>query len=193
MKGQIMQMKKLKFKIVGVSPLLMHNGQTADPQNEWSRRIKEISKRRNKTDADYDALAKLEWQAGLYLSDGKPCIPGEVMEAALAEGAKKLRLGKSAKAGLWCETDALLEYKGPKDVAKLWANGTFSLTIGVRVQRNKVMRTRPRFQEWAATVEVQYDPDIFDEGQVRQIVEITGGVGLMDWRPKFGRYETKAA
>lgn len=35
--------KKLKFQITGVSPLLLHNGQLADPMNKFSQAMKKIS------------------------------------------------------------------------------------------------------------------------------------------------------
>jgi hypothetical protein len=54
------------------------------------------------------------------------------------------------------------------------------------------MRTRPIFEEWAANVEVMYNPDLVDKAEVIQWMEVAGyEVGLMDWRPKYGRFNSE--
>jgi hypothetical protein len=180
----------LNFEIKGVAPLIMHNGQTADPLSKFSKMIKQISSKRNKTDADYEELARLEWYAGLYLQDGKPCIPGEVLEATFSNSAKRRKLGKQAQAGLICAGNYQLIYEGPDDVNVLWENHAFRLTVGVRIKGNRIMRTRPIFRKWASQIEVQFDSSMLNGSQVEEIVRIAGEeVGLMDWRPKFGRFE----
>ena len=184
-------MNKLTFHITGESPLLMHNGQLADPLNKWTRALKEVSSKRAKTDADYEEMARLEYMGGLYINGDGPCIPGEVMEGALngkGGAARKHKMGKQAAAGLYC-ADANLEYDGPRDPKELWESGEFVLRNGVKVGTARVMRTRPMFKEWAATVTVYFDPHQLNEAQVVQFMEIAGTeVGLMDWRPKFGRF-----
>jgi hypothetical protein len=77
------------------------------------------------------------------LINGQVCLPGEIMEAHLVEAAKKLKKGQQAKAGLFCDGTFPLVYPGPADLEDLWADQTFRLTTGVRVQRNRIMRTRP--------------------------------------------------
>ena len=39
----------MKFKIEGISPLLMHNEQLADPLNAFAQQVAEISSKRKKT------------------------------------------------------------------------------------------------------------------------------------------------
>ena len=107
--------KPLKFKITGVAPLLMHNGQTADPLNPHSRAIAEITSKRKKTEADYAEAARREWYAGLYLHGSHPCIPAEAIEAALVKGAMKEKQGPAAKARLIIGDNRWLLYKGPRD------------------------------------------------------------------------------
>lgn len=181
--------KSLTFKIVGASPLLMHNGQLADPLNSFSRKMKEVSGKRMKTDADFEELARLEWHGSLYLSNGKPCIPGYVLEATLIDAARKRKRGKQAQAGIICPDNYDLIYDGGAPIEQLWVNPDYRLTVGARIQRNRIMRTRPKFNEWSAKIEVRYDPLMLNEGEIKQIVQLAGEeVGLMDWRPKFGRF-----
>jgi hypothetical protein len=188
-----MAYQTLPFRLISAAPLLCHNGQLADPLNDLARQMKKISGKRNKTDTDLEELARLEWYGSLYLDDGRrPCLPGEVLEAAFVEAAKRQRRGKQAQAGILCPSNYLLEYDGPVNLDELWERPEFRLTVRVRVKQNRVMRPRPRFPTWAATIEVQYDPALLNANEVREIVQRTGSeVGLGDWRPRFGRFEAQ--
>ena len=185
-----MEYKRLTFKIRGVSPLVMHNGQLADPLNKHAKEMRKISGKRKKTEADFEQLAKLEWFGSLYLSGGVPCIPGEVLEAGFIEASRKSRRGQQAKAGIVSDGFWPLEFGGVKEPERLWENEEYRLTVGVRIQKNRIMRTRPIFREWAATVHLDYLDDQLDKGEIIETMGILGRVvGLGDWRPRFGRFD----
>lgn len=182
--------ERATYQIKGVSPLLQHNGQLADPLNKWAKEMKKISGKRAKTEADFAELARLEFMGGLYLHNGEPCLPGELLEAAFVEGAKKLRKGQQAKAGIIVDGFASLAYDGPRKPDELWEDESFRLTAGVRVQRNRVMRTRPIFRDWSVQVDVDFMPDVLNKTDIDEIVAACGRVvGLGDWRPRFGRFD----
>jgi len=134
-------------KITGVVPLITHNGRTVDPCDPFSRRLKELNKTRKKTDDDYERIARVEYEAGLYLDDqGRPSIPGICVEAMLIGGAKKSKDGPRAKAGIFVSQEYIpIEYSGPKDVDGLWANENFRNRARVKIQSNSIMRVRPMF------------------------------------------------
>jgi len=182
----------LKFRITGAAPLIMHNGQTADPMNVYTRAIKEISGKRKKMDADFEEMARLEWMAGLYLHKGEPCIPDYVLEAALigrGGAARSQKMGKESAAGMFVMKNFPLEYDGPREPAELWRDENFRLVRKVRIGQSSIMRTRPIFHEWSANVEVEFNTDFLNTDHIRQWMEIAGTrVGLMDWRPKCGRF-----
>jgi len=180
-------------RITGATPLLMHNGLLADPLNPITKLMKQISGKRDKTEADFAELSRLEWYGGLYSQDGRPCIPGEMIEAMMLEASRKKKKGPQAKAGLIVPLNALLEYEGPQDIDEMWKSGQFIHKIGVRVQKNKVIRTRPIFSQWAATIEIHYLPSLLNKSDIAGFIETAGEiVGLGDWRPKFGRFEVEA-
>src|SRR5688572_8352761 len=127
--------KPLEFHIVGVAPLLMHNGQLADPLNKWAKAMKKITAKRKKTDEDYEELSRLEFEGGLYLDDDlAPCIPGINLEGCLVDGAKKSKLGEQFKAAVMIVDNWPLLYSGPRAVEELWAHGGFRDTrrAGIR-------------------------------------------------------------
>lgn len=173
------------------TPLLMHNGQLADPLNPLAKDLARLTSKRKKTEADHLELRRCEWFGGLYVDDaGHPCLPGEVLEAALVEGAKKFRMGKAAKGGFVVFGNFRLDYKGPKTADELWKTGRFIKSCGVRVKQNRVIRSRPEFKEWSCTFEVGWNPEIFkDQEEVLEIIAAAGKSGIGDWRPKFGRFE----
>ena len=59
-----MSEKFYQCKIRSLSPLIMHNGQLADPFNHFSKAKKEITGKRAKTDADMMEIARLDWFGG---------------------------------------------------------------------------------------------------------------------------------
>src|SRR5258708_890598 len=149
-----MQYSKLKLRIRGVSPLLMHNGQTVDPLNSFRKAFARISGKRAKTESDLEQMAKIEFLGSLYLHDGVPCLPGEVVEAAFIEGAKKQKRGPQAKAGVLSDGFWPIAYDGPRLPEELWRDERFRLSVGVRVQRNRIMRMRPIFRKWESNIEL---------------------------------------
>ena len=184
--------KTLTFRITGAAPLLMHNGQLADPANEFSKSMRKISSKRDKTDADFEELARLEWHGSLYLAEGKPCLPGEILEAAFVAAAKKQKKGKQAQAGIFCPDSYPLIYDGVRNPQELWADKQYQYKVGARVQQNRVMRTRPIFRNWSCKIQVQYDDSLLNEEEVKHIVRVTGEiVGVGDWRPKYGRFKVE--
>jgi hypothetical protein len=190
----------VQIQLRGVSPLLCHNGQTADPRNTYAKAMKAVSGKRKKTDADYDEMARLEWLAGLYRIDGDLVIPDYVLESAMIKGAMKSKRGPQAKCGLFFTEHALLEFDGKPDaitddtLAEMFASGQFTHTIGVKVGMAKVMRTRPIFRNWSISLYAQYDPDVLNLRDVDEIATDAGKlVGIGDWRPKHGRFDAEVA
>lgn len=183
--------KNIEIEIKGVAPIILHNGQTADPLNKFSRAIKEISGKRNKTDADHEKMARLEWEAGLYMDlNGVIVVPSKCIEACLVAASKKNKLGKQFTAGVMCpDVNYPLIYKGSKDIDKLYADG-FYLRELVRIGTSKIVRTRPMFTEWSLKFKIAYLDDVVTKDQVMQAVDAAGQlIGLCDYRPKYGRFE----
>jgi len=187
-------MKTISFVLTGTRPLIPHNGQLADPLNKFSKASKSISGKKNKTDDDYEQLAKLEFMGSLYLNENlAPCVPGDNVEGTLREAAKKSKKGKSALSGIICSGLFDLEYKGSKKPEELWKDREkFAITCGVKIKKSRIMRTRPIFKEWSCKVEVQYNEGLLNQSDVIQFMEVAGKeIGLCDWRPKYGLFDAK--
>lgn len=188
-----MAWKTRKYRLTGITPLLMHNGQLAAPGNKWSRLMKEITSKRNKTDADYEELARLEFFGGLYMTQDGPIIPAENIKAMLIRAAKGERMGKDAGAGVMVNEHADLEYDGPRTAQELWDSGDFTHSSLVKIRGSRTTRTRPVFEGWEAIVVVEHEDTFVDAKDLDRWMHDAGvRVGLGDWRPemygRFGRF-----
>ena len=184
-----MAWQTVKYRLTSDCPMLVHNGQTADPLNKWAKAMKAVSSKRKKTDADYEELARLEFMAGLYMGKDGPVIPAANIDSMIINAAKKDREGPLAKSGAFCLSDASLEYDGPRTADELWKIEEFRHVAIVRVQTARVARTRPVFNEWAATVTMQIEDSVVNVAQVDRWFHIAGTqVGQGDWRPQHGRF-----
>ena len=77
-------METLKARLTGLVPLILHNARLADPLDPISKAMKTVSSKRKKTDADFEELARLEFEGGLYMVDDEPVIPARLIYGLLA-------------------------------------------------------------------------------------------------------------
>lgn len=187
-------MRERTYTIKGVSPLVMHNEQLADPLNRWTRALKGVSKKRTKTDDDLLEMSRIEWMGGLYWDESIGIhVPERCLERMLRDAAAKTKRGKDVVSGLIVVEPASLVYKGPKVPAELWEMDAFRLRASVGVQKSRVIRTRPIFREWALSFTVNYDENVLDPGDIDGFLDVAGRlIGLLDWRPKHGRFIVEA-
>lgn len=186
-----MAWKKTHYRLKGDSALLMHNGKLADPLGKVAKAIKQVSAKKAKTDADHERMATLEFAGGLYLDEQLgPYIPGENIEAAIYEAARKTKEGKLATSALFVPGKSKLEYEGPREIKSLLDAGeTFRLCVPVGLNGKRVMRTRPIFRSWSAVAEIEYEDSILNPEQVDRWVNTAGvQIGICDWRPRYGRF-----
>jgi hypothetical protein len=185
-------MESIKATLVGVAPLLMCNGQMADPLNEHARALAEaIKDRKNKKTIEGIALIRrLEWLGHIYQdTKGIVGIPGDSIVALVLGGAKKSKRGQEAKAGVYeAQPFFPLVYDGPKKVAELYKDPRFVDCRGVRQQRNRIMRTRPIFKDWKLPIELHVETDIMDRKAVETALVEAGVIGLGDYHYRFGRF-----
>lgn len=183
----------LKFAITGTAPLLLHNGQTADPLNEWSKKLKKVTSKRNKTDDDHAEIGRIEFFAGLYTESGRIILPADSIDACLLAGAKRNKLGRQYQSGCYVKTNGILKFDGDTlTPEKLYERGQNALRVAVRVSAAKTMRTRPMFPNWSTSFEVEFFEDSLDGDQIEMIVKTAGDqIGVGDWRPRYGRFTSE--
>jgi len=182
-----------KAKLVGRSPLIMHNGQLANPRSAAAKALSAVSKGKAK---DLDKTARAEFMGSLYLDQkGEPCIPVDNVLSAVISGAKAYKLGKQALAGLYDmpehPTFPLL-YKGPRKPGDLYELEEHVDSRGVRVQMSRIQRTRPIFRDWQLSIVLEFDPTLITRDDIKLALARAGkAIGIGDYRPRYGRFTVK--
>ena len=167
--------KTIGITIKGESPLLMH----AFPLVA----IERLEKKSIEEQAELAAYRDPE-TLSLY-------VPGLAIQRAMVSGATYSKgKGRSSLQ----KVVAACVLVSPERISLGVKNFTIdSRPVVVPATRGRVMRHRPRLDSWQISFEVEYDPDMLTEKQLRQVVNDTGSrVGLLDFRPErkgpFGRF-----
>lgn len=193
-------MKEIKLKITGLSPLLMHSDRMSNPLDAITKAHKVLTSKRKKTDEDHVAIAKSEWMGSLYHDPKQGLfLPSQNVMSSIRGGAKLNKLGTQfGRAALCLEERLTLATQLPKDLNAAWEMGQFTDARSVVVQRARLMRYRPRFDQWSTTITIHYAPDVLDKAQIIQAAENAGRlIGIGDFRPEksgiFGRFQVEEA
>ena len=192
-------MKHITIRIKGIRPIIMHNGRTANPLDEYSRKLKKLSGKRGKTEDDYEAMAQCELEAGLYWSDELGVyLPCDNIQRMFLDACKKVKLGRQSVGILVdAEYGCPINFEHSRNYKKLTSLPKYRFQKVVSVSTAKVVRTRPLIPTgWTCEIPVELDPDLIDLDQFLQICDIAGNrIGVGDWRPgaprtpgQFGRF-----
>lgn len=64
---------------------------------------------------------------------------------------------------------------------------------GAGVQDSRIIRTRPKFEDWSLTFDVTMFPSELNPGNVKEAITLAGMyVGICDFRPKYGTFGVTA-
>lgn len=193
-----MELTTVTLRLTGAAPMLMHSARLCDRTDPLVQAKKVITDKpargkNAKTDEDHIEMQRLEFLAGLYHTPEMGVyIPGPNLEGVLRDGAKIARKGKATEAGLQID-DAALEFPGRGlSPEELWETQQYHDVRSVVVTRQRVMRTRPIFREWALTASVTiFSPGIKPADVLAWMEHAGVYVGLGDYRPKFGRFSVE--
>lgn len=137
----------------------------ADPFNEHVERLDELSSipQKKRTKEQQWEIFKAQWEGYLYFDEKRgPVIPGQNVEACLREGAAKLKMKKDVLERLQVDEVLIpLEYKGPRDLARMWESKApvfKDIRIVGKSGSSKRPICRPIFQApWSITFTVVLD------------------------------------
>jgi|BogFormECP03_OM3_1039632.scaffolds.fasta_scaffold00001_45 hypothetical protein len=193
--------KKYSVHIKGATPLIMNCDKACNPLHPLTKKIKEITCIRKKTDDHHIALARLKFEAALYY-DKKLGVymPSKCLQGCIKASAKKFRLGKQTKAVILDEPLGypLIPYKG-QNVESLYSEvneegeRTYVFVENLVVGMARVVQTRPIFHRWEVKFNLLLDTELLPEADLEMILETAGyEYGLCDLRPGMatGNYGT---
>lgn len=181
-----MRVDLMRVKIEGVTPMIIDNGQTANPLNSYAKKLKELTGKRNKSEEDIEKLLMVQWEAGLYWNDKIGLyMPNENMSAGFYKAAKKNKLGKSCSAVTF--TDPLgfpIITKNHTDFQALKADPENKLQKIVVIQKAKTLSCRPIFKEWKMNFELEFENAEINPTDVKLILNTwSRSIGIGVWTP----------
>ena len=190
---------RYRITIGGISPLITHNGaaglDTRSPANIEKAHI--TSKKGPRTVSEEERLRELECLTSLYLDQrGAPTVPEAALRSNIEAAARKLRHGPKVREGLIVEEVEQFHYDKSLGTSAGELARSCQFTVGVRVQRSRILRTRAKFDDWAVTFVVEADDELVDQEELLAWLDIGGRrIGLGDWRPQtsghYGRYKVE--
>ncbi len=184
-------MTTYQIKLRGIADMLHHNGEMANPLSATSRAMKDVSKKRMKTDADFEHLANLEFQGGIYIdTSGKITVPARLLDSCIHEGAKNSKEGKQCLTGLFVNEETInFTFDGPTTVDARMNDPACRLVVGVRVGQARIMRCRPLFKNWKLEFTVTLADPVAGRDHLSRWLHAAGQLkGIGDWRPRYGRF-----
>lgn len=182
----------VRLEITGTTPLLLKNGQGANPDHPMAKEIKTYTGKRTKTEDDRKKIAELEWFFGLYVSDsGELIYPTANIGRCLKESGKITKKGKAVeRAVIFGDLEVPLVYDGPAEPKELFKEARFRDDRPVGIGMKRTMRTRPRFFPWSLVADAVLLEDVLDVEDFARIGQMAGrAIGLGDGRTLgFGRF-----
>jgi len=168
-----------KVKIVGIAPLLM---------NRFAMEKTDESKAKRR-DEKYDITE--DANNALYKEKGIGCYaPSTWLEACLRDTAKEFKgkgkgsLKATILSSVFVEPEKIPLKKDTYDEID---------TRPVVIQRNRVVKGRPRFNSWELKFTINFNEDRIRKDTLKQILEEAGATkGIGDYRPKFGRFRVES-
>lgn len=195
----IMSLYTKNYAVKGVTPLMMHNGNIANPMNKIAIELKKLTGKKGKTESDYVAIAKLECIGSFYFDPKKGVflLPDHCIEAGIKASsvAHKRGVKKTVESAIVVFEHGIITDDGPKTPLERWDAGeAYYHQQMVVVNRKRILRTRPIFNDWRATFTVRFDDTKIDGELLDDIITVWGDtVGMLELRPKFGRFEVESA
>ena len=174
-------MKKVEVELTGKCGLLHHRFQEAEHGLETSKAKKKVY------------VPEEEANKSLYKNeDGSIYQPSEHILGALIKSGTTFKFeGKKTYKDIM-KADIVVE---PDNIPLLNIDGTPKTTYdeidsrGVVIQRARITRCRPKFNEWKINFTIEIiDDENLSVSTLKEIMEKAGKIGIGDYRPRFGRF-----
>lgn len=173
-------MKKIEVEITGIAPLLQHRFATEEHGENTSKSKKKVY------------VPQEEAEKCLYKNtQGEIYQPAEHIFQSMVRAAVDFRFEKKRTYKDVITSGIVVQ---PEEIP-LIIEGKYEIDArGAVIQRARVVRWRPRFNEW----KLKFSIDILDDENIaipalKEILERAGTTkGIGDYRPRFGRFMVTA-
>lgn len=174
------QQKRMTIRIVGTSPMQQHQWDEKAKRMMREKQAGKKSKEREIRDP------QAEFEAATYrTAKGKYGFPGMALKRAIIAAAHKdLGIEKTL-----VRKSLFLHIPDPGGIIEMDCKPPRMREDMMRVGMGSVdLRYRPEFEQWAATVNIEFDSEMLTEQDVVTLIDRAGfGVGIGEGRPEVGR------
>ncbi len=166
-----LQIRALKVKIVGDSPLIVH---------KWSKEnIKSIEVKQGHGPKQKRGKRnpKKEYMAALYTNgNGDYLFPSIAFKKAAVDACSHIEgVTKVVARGAFHINGEFVILKGGKPTMR---------TDMVRIQMTSDIRYRPQFKKWNTELDIRYNEAVISPAQILNLLNTAGfAIGVGDWRP----------
>jgi len=167
-------MARINVTIKGVAPLLQHRypGEKEDVKITKVRGVRDYSD---------------EAEKALYRNErGEIYEPAEHILGAMIKAAVDFKItgrGKKTYKDL-IKSAVVIDPEAIPHKKQKWIVDR----RGVVVQRARIMRERPKFEDWELSFVIETLDEQLASSAVKDILDQAGKVGIGDFRPRFGRF-----
>jgi hypothetical protein len=183
-----MEIEIYEVRIVGIRPLLMHKPHLLGGQP--TRRRSEIPS------------PEEEARNALYTDGDLIVVPSLNVKAMIRDAGRNYKIpqrratfGAYIRAGIDIEPSPNIPLLNPR-TNEPYRVSKKEWIVDVRpvvIQRNRILRARPRFDEWALEFKIiNLDPGLLKKEMLHKILVDAGRFyGLGDFRPEYGRFKVE--
>ncbi len=181
-------MQRFKVRIQGASPLLMHRF-SEEAQAKAAQTIRSAANIK-------DSLPREEAEKCAYrLEDGRLYMPSIAVMRSFQGAASNYKQRGTRKSLKYVAAGGFITVgdKMPLD-GEVKDFEVFSCPVVIPATKGRVMRHRPKVEQWSITFEVDIDTTVLEASDCKRILEEAGTkVGIGDWRPEkcgpYGRFQ----
>lgn len=172
-------MKTIKVEIRGVTPLLIHKF-TEDTEQAKSTRRVEVKQRDPREEATKNAYIAQDGTFYFNAFSIPSCMGGAGSNHKARGSRKSLRFVVPSAVRMTTDTVTILNGKGPaKDFE------VDSRPVTIPATKGRIMRHRPRFDQWGAQFEMMVNDDLLSVEMAHQLLNEAGqSIGIGDFRPE---------
>ncbi len=167
--------QRFRIHLKGRTPLVMHANTLANPLAPEKKQLSALTNKKPKTDADYLAIQKIEFAAGIYWDHLLGLyLPTANLRKMMIEGSRKNKKGKAFESGLYVVDDAPLLIGGDEKMSVEQLFDKYAWTTQAGNQKSTIMRTRPRFNKWECVFEVEIETGLIDLADLEAAIASAG-------------------
>ena len=169
-------MEVYKVKIRGTKPLLMHSPEGMIGDRPKLRRGEHLE-------------PKIEAEKALYKdTEGRICVPAFNIKACIREAGRNYKVaGRKSSFGGMIRAGLRIFPEMVPLIADSWEVDLRPVVV----QRQRILRARPKFSNWGLEFRIEnIDPTVIHKDTLERILKDAGRYyGLGDFRPEFGLFE----